>query len=177
MPKRLLRMCKVVALVFRPTKINKQILKAYCFHVAAELETVTSTSCYSGSCLYSLLHPETSTRSEVCISPAWSLGADSWGAPCVKAHLTRDGESTQGSSSGPKGTFQELCWQWLAATVLCGFPSMEAMSQLYPSKKGKEIGAGAARNCLFLRTRETSTSSVDCVCPAWCLRAEMIGRL
>lgn len=101
-PKRLLRMCKVVALVFRPTKINKQILKAYCFHVAAELETVTPTSCYSSSRLYSLLHPETSTRSEVCISPVWSLRADSWGAPCVKVHLTRDGESTQAASQDLK---------------------------------------------------------------------------
>lgn len=97
MSKRFLRMCKVVALVFRPTKINKQILKAPCFHVAAELETLPPTSRYSSSCLCSLLHPETSTRSVGFICPVWSLGADSWGAPCVKAHLTRDGKSTQGS--------------------------------------------------------------------------------
>ncbi|CAO2604232.1 hypothetical protein LEMLEM_LOCUS11993 [Lemmus lemmus] len=62
-----------------------------------ELEMVPPTSCYSSSCLCSLLHPETSTRSVGCICSVWSLRADSWGAPCVKTHLTKDGESTQGS--------------------------------------------------------------------------------
>ena len=31
-----------------------------------------------------------------------------------------------------------------------------------------------ATNCLFLRTRETSTSSVGCACPVWRLRVELI---
>lgn len=51
---------------------------------------------------------------------------------------------------------------------------MEAVSQPSPSKEGKEIGAGAASNCSFLRTRETSTNLVGCVCPAWRLRTELI---
>lgn len=48
------------------------------------------------------------------------------------------------------------------------------MSQPPPGKKGKERGAMDATNCLFLRTRETSASSVGCVCPVWRLKVDLI---
>lgn len=55
------------------------------------------------------------------------------------------------------------------------FPQGGGSESTAPSgKKGKEIGAMEATNCLFLRTRETSTSSVGCACPVWRLRVELI---
>lgn len=168
--------CRNTCLIFRPPKINTKAFLLPCRSQGGDGISPVST-------LFQLLplipstSRETSTRSVGCICPAWSLTAEFIECPVYESplwYLTRDRESTHGSYSGSEGTFRELHRQWLAATVLCGFPRMDAMSQPTPSKKGKEIGPGDVSNCLFLRTRETSTSSVGCVCPAWRLRGELI---